>query len=159
MTFAEVIRSAPRKTALIIAIEVSHILFVIWFATSDEKMRARIEDYGVTMLELFTFVFYVIIFITAFWASKSWFNLSLGVQKFFWAILFGAILLPFQLWSRSSPDWLRIYVYGGLAISTPWVLYELSSANDWGGALWRRILCVVGIGRNCRFPFRRRSTR
>lgn len=125
-----------------------HLIYAAAWLTIGEQNQLYAERYAVTVAVTIAFVSYTVL-VVAYWrARKTKLNTALAVNKGYWALLLGLLILPgqwgvlirdapYRLAERNpysywiAPAWLRTYLWVFLTISIVGVLYEFCDANDW----------------------------
>lgn len=124
-----------------------HALYALTWWVLAPSSELRVERYAVTTAVTIAFAAYVVLALAYIKARKSRLNSALAVNKAYWALLIGALILPGQ-WGTLirdapyrvvgspysywiAPAWLRTYLWVFLSITIIGVLVEFVAAN-WG---------------------------
>ena len=135
-----------------------HIVFIaVWLTISDEN-RVDLYRHSITFAMVMAAIFYSVVILAVLKAHKSRLNKALALNKTYWLLLIVCFAIPLQThWWDAAPYSVRTYIWLGIALSVPWVLYEFVMAN-WAERLegWphrdRRQPGVAGRRAYDRFP-------
>lgn len=131
--------STPRfrwtKARFIVLIVLLHVIYAVTFVPylRGHSFDRGFERHVVTVSLVFAASFYALwVILSVAWAERNRFNLALAFQKWYWFLLIVLLALPANTdaWAV-APNWVRVYIWSGIALATPWVVYELARVNKW----------------------------
>lgn len=136
------------------AVILAHIWYAVLVIAIPYHDRLVLERWVTTLGMVYTSIFYWVVAVTFYQASKQAFNQSLFVQKIYLGAYITLAALPFQLglfvhnvpyFEAASPislftlpGWARTYLWLGIAVSTHVTLVLLYRAN-WKGQIGQRV--------------------
>lgn len=133
-----------------------HVAFIAAWLYFDTESEIDFEHHLVTTAMVIAAFFYGVVIVAFWWARKTRLNKALALQKFYWAALILTLALPAHTdWWEVAPGWLRSYIWLGLVVTSPWVLFEFATANwgdEWDGKTDRRKPGVAGRRDYDQFP-------